>query len=49
MKMVELSCQSCIHGYHILHDVPVEEELVCKPQENNSNDSYTVEGMRISL
>ena len=43
--MTEFSCQSCIRGYHIYMEcwgAPLEEELVCKPQENNSSDSYTV-------
>ena len=47
--MAELSCQSCIRGYHVYMDcwdAPVGEELVCKPQENNSSDDYAVAVLR---
>ena len=46
MKMVERSCQSCIRGCHVYMDALVGEELICKPQDKNSSDSYAVAVLR---
>jgi hypothetical protein len=41
--------KSCVRGYHVYQKVweaPVGEELVCKPQENNTNNCYAVAVVR---
>lgn len=42
---VELTCKSCIRGYHIYMSVwtpNVDEMLHCKAQHNNTTDQYAV-------